>query len=116
MRRSKNWDKARKKDLTEKSLEEDKGPNLASRTDGDKCTPSRDRMRPSKSSISESDKLRRKFKFQEKGRVGPRTEEIGMFLSKTTLNRLGYWDPKGWSPHHKSLIIIINCRFWIICL
>ena len=59
-----NWDKARKKDLTEKSPEEDKGQNLASETKGDKCDPSRDRMRPSKSSISKSDRLRRKFKFQ----------------------------------------------------
>ena len=30
----KNWDKARKKDLTEKSPEEDKGHNLASGTEG----------------------------------------------------------------------------------
>ena len=57
---------------------------------------SSDHMRPSKSSISESERLQRKIKFHEKGRVEPRTEEIGMFLSKTTLNSLGYWVPKGW--------------------
>ena len=91
-----NWDNARKKDLTEKSPEEDNGQNLASGTEGDRCNPSSDHMRPSKSSISESKRLRRKIKFQEKGRVEPRTEEIGMFLSKTTLNSLGYWVPKGW--------------------
>ena len=84
-----NWDNGRKKDLTEKSPEEDNGQNLAFGTEGDRCNPSNDRMRPSKSSISESDRLRLKFKFQEKGRVGPRTEEIWMFLSKTTLNSLG---------------------------
>ena len=59
-------------------------------------------MRPSKSSISEYERLRRKLKFQEKGRVEPRIEEIEIFLSETTVNSLGYWDPKGWSPHHKS--------------
>ena len=75
---------------------------MASETEGDRCKPSSDRMRPSKSSISESERLRRKLKFQEKGRVGPRIEEIRIFLFKTTLNSLGYWDPKDWSPHHKS--------------
>ena len=59
-------------------------------------------MRPPESSISESERLRRKLKFQEKGRVKPRIEEIGIFLSETTINSLGYWIPKGWSPHHKS--------------
>ena len=46
-------------------------------------------MRLSKSSISESERLRWKLKFQEKGRVDPRIEEIGMFLSMTTLSSLG---------------------------
>ena len=59
-------------------------------------------MRPPKSSISESERLQRKLKFQEKGQVEPRIEEIGIFLSMTTLNSLGYCTPKGWSPHHKS--------------
>ena len=59
-------------------------------------------MRLSKSSISRSDRLRRKLKFHEKGRVDPRIKEIWIFLSVTTLNSLGYWEPKGWSPHHKS--------------
>ena len=72
------------------------------RTEGDRCNSSSDRMRPSKSSISESERLWRKFKFKEKGREEPRTKEIGIFLSKTTLNSLGYWVPKGWSPYHKS--------------
>ena len=88
--------------MTEKNHEEDNGQNLASGTEGDRFNPSSNRMRPSKSSISESERLRRKFKFQEKGQVEPRTEEIEIFLSKTTLNSLGYLVPKGWSPHHKS--------------
>ena len=53
-----NQDKARKKDLTEKIPEEDKGQDLASETKGDRCKPSSDRMRPSKSSFSESKRLR----------------------------------------------------------
>ena len=61
-----NWDKARKKDLTEKSPEEDKDQDLASETKGDRCKPSSDRIRPSKSPISESERLRQKLKFQEK--------------------------------------------------
>ena len=96
------WDKARKKDLTVKSPEEDKDQDLAYETDGDKCKQSSDRMRLSKSSILESEMLRRKLKFQEKGRTEPRIEDIRIFLSVTTLNSLGYWDLKGWSPHHKS--------------
>ena len=47
----KNWDKARNKDLTVKSFEGDKDQDLMSGTEGDKCRRSRDRMRPSKSSI-----------------------------------------------------------------
>ena len=62
-----NWDKARKKDLTIKSPQEDKYQDLASETDGDKRQLSSDCMRHSKSSISESERLRRKLKFQEKG-------------------------------------------------
>ena len=52
------WDKARKKDLTVKSLEKYKDQDLASKTDGAKCKQSSDRMRLSKSSISESERLR----------------------------------------------------------
>ena len=63
---------------------------MVSETEGDRCKPSSDRMRPSKSSISESERLWGKLKFQEKGRVEPRIEEIGIFLSETTLNSLGY--------------------------
>ena len=97
-----NWDKARKKDLTVKSPEEDKDQDLASETDGDKCRQSSDHLRPSKSSISVLKRSRWKLKFEEKGQVEPRIEDIGIFLSVTTLNSLGYWDPKGWSPHQKS--------------
>ena len=50
-----NWDKARKKDLTVKSPEEDKDQDFTSKTDGDKCKQSSDRMRHSKSSISNKD-------------------------------------------------------------
>ena len=85
--------------MTVKSPEEDKDQDLEFETEGDKGKQSSDRMRPSKSSISESERLRRKLKFQEKGRVEPRVEEIGIFLSVTTLNSL--WTPKGWSPHQK---------------
>ena len=35
--------------MTEKNPEEDKGQDLASETEGDRCKPSSDRMRPSKS-------------------------------------------------------------------
>ena len=88
--------------MTVKSPEEDKDQDLTSETEDDKCRQLSDRMRPSKSSISELERLRWKLKFQEKGRVKPRIEDIRIFLSETTLNSLGYWDPKGWSPHHKS--------------
>ena len=64
---SEKWDKARKKDLTIRSPEEDKDEDLASETKGDKCKQSSDRMRFSKSSTSELERLRRKLKFQEKG-------------------------------------------------
>ena len=92
---SKYWDKARKKDLTVKRPEGDKDQDLLSGTEGDMCRRSRDRIMPSKSSISESERFRRKLKFQEKGRVYPRIDEIGAFLSVTTLSNLGYWTPKG---------------------
>ena len=96
-----NWDKARKKYLTVKSPEEDKDQDLAYETEGERCKSSSDRIRPSKSSISKSERLL-ELKFQEKGRVEPRIQEIGIFVSETTLNSLGYWDLKGWSPHQKS--------------
>ena len=86
----KHWDKARKKDLTVKSPEEDKDQDLASETDGDKCRQSSDHLKPSKSSISVSERSQWKLKFEEKGRVEPRIEDIGIFLSVTTLNSLGY--------------------------
>ena len=76
---SENLDKARKKYLTVKSPEGDKDQDLISGTKGDMCKRSRDRIRPSKSSISESERFRRKLKFQENGRVDPRIEEIGVF-------------------------------------
>ena len=82
--------------------EENKDHDLASETEVDICIQSRDRIRRSKSSISESEMLRRKLKFQEKRRAEPRIEDIRIFLSVTTLNSLGYWNPKGWSPHYKS--------------
>ena len=75
-REPEHWDKARKKDLTVKSPEEDKDQDLASGTENDTCRHSSDRMRPSKSSISKSERLQRKLKFQEKGWVEPRIEEI----------------------------------------
>ena len=99
---SEYWDKARKKDWTVKRPEGDKDQDLLFGTEGDMCRRSKDRIRPSKSSISESERFRRKLKFQEKGRVYPRIDEIGTFLSVTTLSNLGYWTPKGCSPHHKS--------------
>ncbi|RVW75037.1 hypothetical protein CK203_053705 [Vitis vinifera] len=67
-RRLEYWDKARKKDLTVKRPEGDMDQDLLSGTEGDMCRRSRDRIRLSKSSISESVRFRRKLKFQEKGR------------------------------------------------
>ena len=89
-------------EYTWKNPEENKDQDLLYETEGDKCRRSSDCMRPLKSSIPESKMLQRKLKLQEKGRVEPRIEEIRIFLSVTTLNSLGYWTPKGWSPHHKS--------------
>ena len=71
--------------------EEDKDHDLASEAEVDICIQSKDCMRRSRSSISESEILRRKLKFHEKGRSEPRIEDIGIFLSVTTLNSLGYW-------------------------
>ena len=96
------WDKVVKKDLTINNLEDNKDQDLASETEVDKFIQSRERMRRSRSFISESIRLRRKLKFHEKGRAEPRIEDIGIFLSITTLNSLGYWSLKIWSPHHKS--------------
>ena len=80
------------KNLTINNPKEDKDQDLASKTDGDKRKQSSEHMRLSKSSISESERLRRKLKFQEKGRANPRIEDMG----------IGYWKLKGRSPHHKS--------------
>ena len=85
-----------------KNPEGDKDQDLISGTKGDMCRRSRDYIRPSKFSISVSERFRQKLKFQENGWVDPRIEEIRVFLSVTTLSSLGYWIPKGWSPHHKS--------------
>ena len=91
----------KKKDLTVNNLEEDKDHNLASEADGDKCKQAIENMKLSNSSVSESKRLQRKFKFQEKGRVEPRIDDMGRFLVMTILNSPRYWDPKGWFPHHK---------------
>ena len=88
------WDKAIKKDLTVNNPEEDKDHDLASEAEVDICIQSRDHMRRSRSSISKSERLRRKLKFHEKGRIELRIEDIGIFLSVTTLNSLGYWTLK----------------------
>ena len=88
--------------MTVKNPEGDKDQDLISGTKGDMCRRSRDCIRPSKSFISESERFQQKLKFQENGRVDPRIEEIEVFVSVTTLSSLGYWIPKGWSPHHKS--------------
>ena len=58
---SEYWDKARKKDLTVKRPKGDKDQDLLSGTEGDMCRRSRDHIRPSKSSISKSERFRRKF-------------------------------------------------------
>ena len=63
------WDKARKRDLTVNNPEENKDQDLASETDEDKCKQSNERMKLSKSFISESERLRCKLKFHEKGRT-----------------------------------------------
>ena len=78
------WDKAVKKDLTVNIPEDNKDQDLASEAEVDKFIQSRECMRRSSSSISESVRLRWKLKFHEKGRVEPRIEDIGIFLSITT--------------------------------
>ena len=80
--------------MTVKNPEGDKDQDLIFGIEGDICRRSRDRMRPSKSSILESERFWRKLKFQENGRVDPRIEEIGVFLFVTILSSLGYWTPK----------------------
>ena len=74
--------------------EENKDHDLASEAEVDICIQSRDHMRHSRSSISESERLRRKVKFHEKERSEPRIEDIGILLFVTTLNSLGYWTLK----------------------
>ena len=96
------WDNAVKKDLTINSPEDNKDHDLASEGEVDKFVQSRECMKRSRSSISESVRLWRKLKYHEKGRDEPRIEDIGIFLSITTRYSLGYWSLKIWSPHHKS--------------
>ena len=96
---SERWDKTKKKNLTINNPKEDKDHALAFETDGVKA---RENMGFSSSSISKSERLRRKLKFQEKGKVNPRIKEMGRFLTMTILNSLRNWEPKGWSSHHKS--------------
>ena len=74
--------------------EEDKDHDLASEAKVDICIQSRDCMRRSRFSISESERLRRKLKFYEKGRSKSRIEDIVIFFSVITLNSLGYWTLK----------------------
>ena len=70
------WDKVVKKDLTVNNPEDNKDQDLASEAEVDKFIQSRERMRRSRSSISESVRLRQKLKFHEKGRDEPRIEDI----------------------------------------
>ena len=56
-----------KKNLTVNNPEEDKDLDLAFEADGDKCKQAIEDMRFSNSSISESERLQQKLKFQEKG-------------------------------------------------
>ena len=72
------WDRAVKKDLTVNKPEDNKDHDLASEAEVDKFIQSRECMRRSRSSISESVRLRRKLKFHEKGRDEPRIEDIGI--------------------------------------
>ena len=88
------WDKVVKKDLTVNNPEDNKDQDLASEVEVDKFIQSRECMRLSRFFILESIRLQRKLKFYEKGRVEPRIEDIGIFLSMTTLNSLGYWTLK----------------------
>ena len=96
------WDRVVKKDLTVNKPEDNKDHDLASEAEVDKFIQFRECMRRSRSSISESVRLRRKLKFHEKGRDKPKIEDIGILLSITTRNSLGYWSFKIWFPHHKS--------------
>ena len=74
--------------MTINNPKEDKNHALAFETDGVKCKQARENMGFSSSSISESERLRRKLKFQEKGKVNPRIKEMGRFLTMTILNSL----------------------------
>ena len=61
------WDKVVKKDLIVNNPEDNKDQDLTSEAEVDKCIQSRERMRRSRSSISELDRLRQKLKFHRKG-------------------------------------------------
>lgn len=67
--------------FTINKLEEDKDQTFASRTNGDKCKKEREDTSLSKSPNSKSEKLQRKFKFQEKVLMDPKTDEIVLFFS-----------------------------------
>ena len=80
------WNMVIRKDLIVNNPEDNKDQDLASEAEADKFIQSRERMRRSRSSISESVRLRRKLKFHEKGRAELRIEDMRIFLSITTLN------------------------------
>lgn len=65
-------DKANKKDFTKNTLEEESTQAYASRTDENKCTLEREVISFSRSSLSNSVRLRWKKRFQEKGVLSPK--------------------------------------------
>lgn len=74
-------------DFTINKTEKDRDQALESGPNGDKYKCEREDMSLSRSSISKSERLRRKFRFQEKGSVDSRTDEIVGFLTVIILNR-----------------------------
>ena len=72
-------DKTQKNVFTTNKPKENKHQALAWGTKGYKCKEERENMSFSRSPTSKSERLRQKFKFQEKGLVVLRTNEIVLF-------------------------------------
>ena len=80
-------DMIEKNDFTMNKPQENRDQALELGPDQDKCKYKREDMSLSRSSMSRSKRLRRKFRFHKKGLANPRTDEIVRFLTMTILNR-----------------------------
>ena len=80
-------DMIEKNDFTMNKPQENRDQALELGPDRDKCKYKREDMSLSRSSMSRSKRLRRKFRFHKKGLANPRTDEIVRFLTMTILNR-----------------------------